>query len=197
MHPLVATRRIRQESVHPLRIRPHMSQLLRLLALAVLVGLIDKHAATVGGVAIARATILLRVAAAQRALGEVQMHGQALKLVVVDLVEVVDGAHEICTDVALLVEGLEATPHAHVLVQRVLGLGVLLLVGVDPLLDVDGARAVVKAVRDVGGLGVHGAYLAYDGHLRDGVVIDGKVGTGIGLFEVEELLDGDRSEGLV
>lgn len=155
MHTLVATWCIRQEPEHPLRVWSHQSQLLCLFALAVVVGLIDKHAAAIGGIAIANATILLRVTASQRALGEVQMHSQALELVVVDLVEIVDGAHKVGANVTLLVERLEATPYAHVLVQRIFGFGILLLVGVDPFLDVDGAGAIVETVRDVGGLGVY------------------------------------------
>lgn len=197
MHTLIATRCIRQEPEHPLRVWSHQSQLLCLFALAIVVGLIDKHAATIGGISIAVVAILLSVTAPQRALGEVQMHGQALELVVVDLVEVIDGAHKVGANVSLLVEGLEATPYAHVLVQRIFGFGILLLVGVDPFLDVDCAGAVVETVRDVGGLGVYGANLADDGDLGDGVVVDGEVGAGVGFFEVEELLDGDGPERFV
>lgn len=197
MHTLIATRCIRQEPEHPLRVWSHQSQLLCLFALAIVVGLIDKHAAPIGGIAIAIAAVLLSITASQRALGEVQMHGQALELVVVDLVEIVDGAHKVGANVTLLVERLETTPYAHILVQGIFGFGILLLVSVDPFLDIDGARAVVETVRDVGGLGVYGANLADNGDLRDGVIVDGEVGAGVGFFEVEELLDGDGPKRLV
>lgn len=197
MHTLIATRGIRQEPEHLLCIWSTLGQFLCLFALAVLVWLIDKHAATVSGIAIAVAAIFLPISTPQRTLGEVQMHSQALELVIVDLVEVVDGAHKVGANVALLVEGLETAPHAHVLVQGVFGFGILLFVGVDPLLDIDGACAVVESVRDVGGLRVHGANLANDGDLRNGMVVDGEVGAGVGFFEIEELLDGDRPKRFV
>lgn len=116
MHTLIPTGRVGQEPEHPLCVWSHQSQFLCLFALAVVVGLIDKHTTSIGGVAIAIAAILLSIAAPQRALGEVQMHSQTFKLVIVDLVEIVDGAHKIGTDVTLLVERLETTPYAHVLV---------------------------------------------------------------------------------
>jgi hypothetical protein len=84
-----------------------------------------------------------------------------------------------------------------VLVQGVLGVGVLLLVGVDPLLDVDDARAVVEPVGDVGGLRADLPYLPDDGDLCDRVAVDGEVGAGVGLLEVEELFDGYGAERLV
>lgn len=194
MNTLVAAGCLGQEPVHALGAGPARAQLRVALAAAVLV---HKHALAgsrvpVGGGTGAVGAILLR--RRRVALCEVEVHVGRLEHVVVDLVEVVDGADEVGADVALLVERLEAAPHAHVLVQGVLGVGVLLLVGVHPLLDVDDASAVVEPVGDVGGLRADLAHLPDDGDLCDGVAVDGEVGAGVGLFEVEELFDGYGAE---
>lgn len=198
MYTLVATGRICQKAIHPLSNVADRVQLRCLFALPVLERLVDKHAAAIARVAISTVAVdVLTTGAGQRTLGQVQVHVESLELVVVDLIEVWDGAHKVGADVALAVEGLEAAPDAYVLVQRVFGLQVILLVGVDPLFDVDGARAVIQAVGDVGLLRVDGADLAHDSDLCDGVVVDGEVGAGVGFFEIKELFDGYGAEGLV
>lgn len=204
MHALVPTRRLGQALVHALGTRPTRSQLRIALAAAARAIRVHKHAVTTTTTTTRRVPVnaaagpvgpVLR--GSRVALGEVEVDVGRLEHVVVDLVEVVDGADEVGADVPLLVEGLEAAPHAHVLVEGVPGLGVLLLVGVDPLLDVDDAGAVVDPVRDVGGLRVHLPHLPDDGDLGDGVAVYDEVGAGVGLLQVEELLDGYGAEGLV
>ena len=117
---------------------------------------------------------------------------------VVDLVGVGDGADEVGADVALSAEVLEAAPDADVGVEAVARvLGLLLLVGVDELLDLELAGAVVDADGEVGGLRVEVADLADGGDLGDGGAVDLEVGAGVGLLGVEDLLDGYRPEGLV
>lgn len=195
MHALVAAGSIGQEPEHALGIGRAGAELGRVLAAAVGAVRVDKHAVAVAGVAVG--VPVGAAAAAELALCQVQVDVLALEQVVVDLVVVVDGADEVGADVALAAEGLEPPPHAHVLVGLVLGLQVLLLVGVDPLLDVDGARAVVEAVGYVGRLRVHLAHLADDRDLGDGVAVDGEVGARVRLLEVDELLDRHGAEGLV
>lgn len=109
---------------------------------------------------------------------------------VVDLVEVGDGADDVGADVALVGEGLEATPDADVgvhLAARVRGL--VLLVDVDPLLDLNLAGAVVDLKGDIGGLGLDVADLPDECDLGDDGAVDLEVGTGKGLLGVEDLLD--------
>lgn len=194
MHAFIAAGRLGQELEHALGAGPTGAELRGVLAAAVCAVRVDEHAVAAAGVAVA---VARPVRGAQVALGQVEVHVGRLEQVVVDLVEVVDGADEVGADVALPAEGLEATPHAHVLLELVLGLQVLLLVGVDPLLDVYDAGAVVEAVGYVGGLRVDLAHLADDGDLGDGVAVDGEVGAGVCFFEVDELLDCYGAEGLV
>lgn len=194
MHALVAAGRIGKEPEHALGAGRAGAELGRVLVAAVGAVRVDKHAVAVPGVAVA---VTVGAAAAELALGQVEVDVGGLEHVVVDLVEVVDGADEVGADVALAAEGLEAAPDADVLVGLVLGLQVLGLVGVDPLLDVDGARAVVEAVGYVGRLRVDLAHLADDGDLGDGVAVDGEVGARVCLLEVVELLDRHGAEGLV
>lgn len=84
----------------------------------------------------------------------------------VDLVEVGDGADDVGTDVALVVEGLEAAVDSHVgvlLKRRFSRLGGR--VAVDPLLHFNEACAVVEFVGYICGLGGDGADLADEGDL--------------------------------
>lgn len=195
MHTFVSTRRVGQEVEHLPRIRPTSTQFRVRLAVAVCPVRVDKHA--IAGTSISIACAPLTAFPAQRALGIVQVDVGGLEGMVVDLVEVVDSPDEVGANVALLIERLEAAPHAHILVGLVLRVTVLDLVGIDPLLDIDGARAVVDLVRNVGRLRVDGADLADDGHLRDGVAVDGEIRAGVRLFEIVQLFDGYGTERLV
>lgn len=158
------------------------------------VSLIDKHAVS--------STVLFRATGTCCALAVEQMHVCRLEQVVIDLVEILNLAYEVGADVFLAAEALETTPHAD---KGVGGnstgaaavLAFALCFRVDPLLDVDGARAVVDLVRDVGRLRLDRAHLAHDGHLGYGVAIDGGIHAGVGVFPVEELLDGYGAEGFV
>lgn len=116
---------------------------------------------------------------------------------IVDLVEVRHRPDNVRTDMALIGEALQASPHAHMRVQLELGVGVVLLVHVDPLLDFDLAGAVVDLERDVGGLRVDVADLSHERDLRDGRVVDLEIGARVGLFCFEDLLDGDGAEGFI
>jgi hypothetical protein len=111
-----------------------------------------------------------------------------LEQVVVDLIEVGDGPDDVRADVALVGEGLEAAPDADVRVQLEARLGVVLLVSVDPLLDLDLAGAVVDLEGDVCGLRVDAADLADKGDLRDGRPVDLEVCAREGLLGLEDLL---------
>jgi hypothetical protein len=92
------------------------------------------------------------------------VYGRRFKQVVIDLVEVGDGADVVCCDVALVVEGFEAAPDAKVLSFFGLWLCVRgVSVAVDPLLDVDEAGAIVDFVGCIGGLGLDGVDLADEG----------------------------------
>lgn len=204
VHALVCTRRVGKKLVHLACVGAACTQLGHFLAPAVPVGpavLVDKH--TVAGTHVSVdsvrgvISVVLLAVGAQRPFDIVQVDVGGLELVVVDLVEAVDGADKMGADVALLTESLEAAPDAHPLIGLVLGVGILLFVGVDPLLDIDGAGAIIETVRDVGLLRVDGSHLTHDGHLRDGVTVDEKVGSGISLLKVEELLDGHGAQRLV
>jgi len=126
------------------------------------------------------------------------MHVRCVQQVVVDLVEIVNRTDEVRADVLLAVEGCQPAEYAHVCVRRELGFrGALGSLGVDPLLDVDYARAVVDRVGDVCCLGLHAADLPDERYLRDGDAVDGEAGAGVGLVALDELLDGHGAEGVV
>jgi hypothetical protein len=112
------------------------------------------------------------------------MYVRRLEQVIVDLVEVLDGPDVVGADEALAVEALQAAVDAHVRIEAEAGRR-LALVGVDPLLDVDDARAVVDAVCDVDRLRVDGADLADDGDLRGRLAVDLQLGLRVGFFAVD------------
>lgn len=92
------------------------------------------------------------------------MHGRRFEEVVIDFVEIGDGADEVRCDVALVVEGFEAAPDTQVFAFFGLGLcGRGVSVAVDPLLNFDEPGAVVDFVGCVGGLGLDGVDLADEG----------------------------------
>lgn len=135
---------------------------------------------------------------------EVEVHGRGFEQVVGDFVLVVDGADDVRADVALVVEGFHAAPDAGPLADLQLALAgdgvaelvVLGGVGVDPLLDLDGAGAVVELVGHVRGLGGDVADLANEGDLRDLGAFDGEFGVGVRLGGGEDLEDGEGAEGV-
>lgn len=114
-----------------------------------------------------------------------------------DLIEVLDGANDVGSDVALVVEAAQAAPHAHVVVlvqggEHGVGGGVR----VEPLLDLDEAAAVVELVRCVGGLRGQRADLPDEADLRDLVPVELEFGVGVRLLRVDELFDGYGAEGV-
>lgn len=118
------------------------------------------------------------------------MNVGSLEQVVVDLVEVGDGLDDVDADVALIAKTAEAAPDADVLLlaEGVVG-GVVLAVGVEPLLDLDDAGAVVEAVGDVGGLGADLADHADEGDLGDVGAVDPEAVLPVeGLLGVDDLL---------
>ena len=136
--------------------------------------------------------------AALGALGEEEVAEGGLEQVVLDLVVVGDGLDVVGADVALVVEALDAAPDADVRVEGAGVLGavlVVLLVGVEPLLHLDDARAVVDPKRHVGRLRGDGAHHADKGHLGYLEAVDAEGGVWIGLLGVDQLLDGDGAEG--
>lgn len=154
MHALVATGRVVDEVEHLLRRDGASPQLARVRRPAtgtstagtaivpVVVIAVDEHA-------IAAASTVSSAVSTEGALGEVEVDVGGLEEVVVDLVEVGDGADEVGADVALAVEGLDAAPDADVALEVEAGGVVVLLIRVDPLLGLDETRAVVELEGDV------------------------------------------------
>lgn len=124
------------------------------------------------------------------------MHIGRLEHVVIHLVVVVDGSHKVSAQVLLVVEALQAAVDAHVRVEAELGVGVVGPLGVHPFLDVQGASAVVDPVGYVCRLRVDGAHLTYYGHLCQGDTVDLNLGSRVGFFAVDKLLDSYWTEGL-
>ena len=127
---------------------------------------------------------------------------------VVHLVEIFDGLDVVGTDVLLVVEALDAAPDADVAVEddwlfvfgaaAAVDVHVGLLVGFDPLFDLDDTRAVVDVVGYVGGLRGDGADLADEGYLGYVGGIDLEVlAVGRGLVGGEDLFYGYWPEGFV
>lgn len=124
---------------------------------------VDEHAISVGGSSILPGCTL----------GVEEMHIGRLEHVVVHLVEVCDGADDVGADMTLAGEGLEASPDTHVRVDLAARIrGLVLLVDVDPLLDLDLTRAVVDLEGDVGGLRLDVADLADECDLCDNGAVD-------------------------
>ncbi|KAI6769312.1 hypothetical protein HG531_010416 [Fusarium graminearum] len=98
---------------------------------------------------------------------------------------------------AFVVEGLETTPDANVRVELETGFGVVRLVDINPLLDLDLAGTVIDLEGDICRLGLDAANLSDECDLGHGGTIDLEVGAGIGLFGVENLLNGDGAQGLI
>jgi hypothetical protein len=95
------------------------------------------------------------------------MYSRSFEEVVIDFVEVGDGADEVCSDVAFVIEGLDAAKDAQVLSffwERPYGRWVG--VAVEPLLDFDDAGTVVDFKGCVGGLLLDGVDLADEGYLQ-------------------------------
>ncbi len=197
MCSLGGSRRVTQAVVHGLRIpragielATHGAAVLRTVPAAVHKHLVATTSMT--SVLVSSCALL-----AWQALGEGQVHVCGLEQVVIDLVEVVDGADEVGANVFPVVEGRETAVDAHVRVWLVFGVGIAGLLGIDPILDVNNARAVVDLVCDVGCLGVYGSHLSDDGNLADGVVVELEVGAWVGFLAVLDLLDGNGSKGVV
>jgi len=133
-----------------------------------------------------------------RAAGEVQMDVRRLEQVVLDLIVVRQRADDVGVDVAFVVEGPQAAPHADVGVLDEarpvdaagggggvgVGGGAVVRVGPRPRpqLDFEGAGAVVELVMGVGGLDGDVADLADEGKLRvsGGFWLAGMRGVGLG-----------------
>jgi hypothetical protein len=121
-----------------------------------------------------------------------------IQQVVVDLVEILDLADEVRSDMLLAVELGQPPEHSHICVRFEGGIGAAVgAFGVNPLLDVDVAGAVVNLVGDVCCLGLDAADLTDEGYLGDGDAVDGEAGAGIGFFGFDELFDGYGAEGVV
>lgn len=99
--------------------------------------------------------------------------------------------------ISLIIEPPQPAPntHIHVLFQRgehrVRG-----RVRVEPLLDLNQTRAVVELVRRVCGLGGQRADLPDEGDLGDLVAVELEFGVRVRLLGVDELFDGDGTEGV-
>lgn len=126
-----------------------------------------------------------------------QVHVRGLQQVIIHFVEIHDRPNDVRADMALVGEALQPSPDTHVRIQLEIGIGVVLLVHVDPLFYLDLAGAVVNLKGDVGGLRVDVADLADKGDLRDGRVVDLEVGACVGFFCFEDLLDCDGAEGFI
>jgi hypothetical protein len=102
------------------------------------------------------------------------------------------------TDMFFAVEALQPAPDpdVHVGLKRLRAV-VAGFLRVNPFLDVDGARAVVEGVGNVGRLRVDLADLADDGELGERGAVDNGVLAGKGFRPVDQLLDGYGSEGFV
>ncbi|KAG7048330.1 replication factor a2 [Colletotrichum scovillei] len=202
VHALVAAGGIVDKVEHLLRVRRDTSKLggLRGVAAArrrttgaVSIPTVDEHAVLAAScTAVRRGTTAVGV---EGSLCEVEVDVGGLEEVVVDLVEVGDGADKVRADVAFAVERLEAAPDADVALELELLVGVVLFIRVDPLLDLDEPRAVVELEGDVCGLGRDLADLGDEGDLGDGGAVDLEVGARVGFLGVDDLLDCDGAEG--
>jgi hypothetical protein len=80
------------------------------------------------------------------------VHEGSFEEVVIDLVEVFDGADDLCADVLPVVEGFQVAPYPAVCVVdelRLLGAGIVEEIRVYVFFDFDTAGAVVDLVGDV------------------------------------------------
>ena len=162
--------------------------------------------------------MLLRVGSGEGPAGEVEMDICRFEEVVRDFVLVGQGRQHVRADVALAVEFFDVAPRADpgafgefglsssstivVLIDvvghevRVCdGRVVVVGVGVDPALHLDGARAVVELVGRVGGLRDQAADLAHERHARDVDAGDAEVGVWVRVVGCEDLVDGAGAEG--
>lgn len=202
VHALVAAGGIVDKVEHLLRVRRDTPKLgcLRGVAAAgrratgtVSIPTVNEHAVLASScTTVRRGTAAVGV---ERPLCEVEVDVGGLEEVVVDLVEVGDGADKVRADVAFAIERLEAAPDADVALELELLVGVVLLIRVDPFLDLDEPRAVVELEGDVCGLGRDLADLGDEGDLGDGGAVDLKVGARVCFLGVDDLLDCDGAEG--
>lgn len=144
-----------------------------------------------------------RLGGIQRPLCEIQMHGRGLEQVAADLVVIRDGPYDLRADMLLIVERLELAPHPCVAIldqpgflpaRRLPVLLALRVVRVDPLLDLDGAGAVVELVGDVRGLRGDVADLRYESDGGDFGAVDAELALLVLGFGRVDLLDGYRAE---
>src|SRR5690348_15559944 len=122
MDTLVAARSVVHKAKHLLGQARASGQFRRCCistSLVVVAATVDKHA-----ISFAVGTTL----ATKGPLGKVQVNICGLEHVVADLVEVLDGPDDVCADVPLAVEGLEASPDTDMRVE--LELRVVVVVGV-------------------------------------------------------------------
>ena len=113
---------------------------------------------------------------------------------IVHLVEVGHGSDNMCSYVPLVGERLGTAPNAHMRIQLISWILIVLLIYVDPLLDFNLAGTVVNLECNVCGLWVYAADLADKCDLSDESTIDTKVGSLVSFFGVEELFDSYRSK---
>lgn len=204
MHALVAAGGIVDKVEHLLCVRrdaPELGSLRGVAAArrctttgAVPIPTVDEHAvlASSACTAVRRGTAAVGV---EGPLCEVEVDVGGLEEVVVDLVEVSDGADKVRADVAFAVERLQAAPDADVALELELLVGVVLFIRVDPFFHFNEPRAVVELEGDVCGLRRDLADLGDEGDLGDGGAVDFEVGARVGLFGVNDLLDCDGAEG--
>jgi hypothetical protein len=110
---------------------------------------------------------------------------------IVDLVEVCHGSDNMRTDMTLVIEGLETAPNTNVGLELETRVGIVLLIDIDPLLDLNRSGAIFDLEGDICRLGLDVANLSDECDLGHGGTVDFEVGAGVGLFGVEDLLDGD------
>lgn len=133
----------------------------------------------------------------ERALGEIEMNICSLEHVVVDLVEIRHRSDNMSSDVSLVVEGLETTPDTNVRLQLETGISIVLLVDIDPLLDLNHTGSVIDVEGDICRLRLDLANLSDECDLCHGGTVDFEVCTSVCLFGIEDLLDCDRAQGLI
>ena len=137
-----------------------------------------------------------------------KMNSSRLQQMRMQLINIPNGPHTMRTDEALIRKRTHAPKHAHVAIHLDLVLPRLARPlpivrfhcvrgrgRVDPLLDLDLARAVIDLVRDVCGLRADVAHLADEGDAGDVGAVDLVVGFWVGLRGVQGLFDCDWAEG--
>lgn len=140
---------------------------------------------------------------AQIAFGEVEMYVCGFEEVILNLHLIGYWPYNMSANVTFIIESLQSAPDSSPFVLHELrfrGGGAIHVhgsgVGVDPLLDFDGAGAIIDFVGYIRCLGGDISNLANEGYLGDLDIVDTEVCVRVGLNGFEDLLDGDWSEGI-